>query len=136
MPSQEDLSSNSLGDLGTTVDRKAFHHGLSNYDEVDCESCGTVVELEAGSEGTLSSQAEDANMRNDLYSELDRFSQGDDTLTNDSIDEDEFPLETIAESTLECQKTQDSAVGDNFYDMPLKTDANSGTDTILGLNTW
>lgn len=132
MPSPGGLSATSLENLGGNM--KAFQHGLSNYEEDDCESSGTVVQLDGESDDALSSQAEDANMRNDLYSEFDRVSLGDETLTNDSIDEDEFPLDTIAESTLESQRTQESLVGDNSNDVPLKTDTVAGES--LGGNVW
>lgn len=90
-----------------------FSEPLGHRDD-DCESTGTVVEVD--SEDALSSQAEDANMRNDLYSDFEKTSQVDDSLTNGSIDEDEFPIDTIAESTLESQKTQDISNADVFSD--------------------
>lgn len=81
----------------------------------DCGSeTGTVVEFDIDSDDEMSSQAEDANMMHDLYSDKDKASVEEEASnSNDSIDEDEFPLGPIEESALEMQKTCESEFSDD-----------------------
>ncbi|GMH43299.1 hypothetical protein BSKO_11221 [Bryopsis sp. KO-2023] len=81
----------------------------------DCESeTGTVVEFDIDSDDEMSSQAEDANMMHDLYSDKDKASvEEEESYSNDSIDEDEFPLGPIEESALEAQKLCESEFSDD-----------------------